>query len=131
MSPGESALMLLPGRSFCTLSPHQLLTLPVGVGVILAMFVCLWYDRLLAKQKAQGKAWASREEYRRLPLVCLGGPLNAASQFWLARNLFLTTSSRPKKCFLELTKFPSRPGQPAHRSTGPSLCSPASSSVWV
>lgn len=47
------------------------------------MFVFLWYDRFLIKSKEQGKAWAQREEYRRLPLACAGGPLYAISQFWL------------------------------------------------
>lgn len=50
------------------------------------MIVCLWYDRFLANAKARGKVWASLEEYRRLPLVCVGGPLNAISQFWLVRR---------------------------------------------
>lgn len=55
----------------------------VGVGAIIAMFVFLWYDNFLQKSKSQGKAWAQREEYRRLPLACVGGPLYALSQFWL------------------------------------------------
>ena len=47
------------------------------------MFIFLWYNRFLEKSKVQGKAWAQREEYRRLPLACVGGPLYALSQFWL------------------------------------------------
>lgn len=47
------------------------------------MFIFLWYDRFLARSKATGKTWAQREEYRRLPLACIGGPLYAISLFWL------------------------------------------------
>ncbi|MCJ1268852.1 hypothetical protein MMC22_008740 [Lobaria immixta] len=68
MSSGKAAVMLLP----------------IGIGAAIAMFVFLWYDRFLIKSKEQGKAWTQREEYRRLPLACAGGPLYAISQFWLA-----------------------------------------------
>jgi hypothetical protein len=54
------------------------------------MFIFLWYDGFLARSKASGKAWAHREEYRRLPLACAGGPLYAISLFWLG------WSSRPE-----------------------------------
>lgn len=54
------------------------------MGGVLAVPVFLWYDRFLAMQKSFGKAWALREEYRRLPLACIGGPLYALSLFWLA-----------------------------------------------
>ena len=49
------------------------------------MLMFLWYDRFLQKSKVEGKAWAQRDEYRRLPLACAGGPLYAVSQFWLVR----------------------------------------------
>lgn len=55
----------------------------VGVGAFIAVFVFLWYDRFLSQKKAQGKTWAHREEYRRLPLACAGGPLYGLSLFWL------------------------------------------------
>lgn len=88
MSPGISALMLQPGKHFVDLIA---LSLPVvvGLGVFLAMLVCFGYDKFLDKMRQRGHYWAFKEEYRRLPLVCIGGPLNAASQFWLA------WSSRP------------------------------------
>ena len=47
------------------------------------MFIFFWYDDYLAKSKADGKKWAFLEEYRRLPLLCVGGPLYAVSLFWL------------------------------------------------
>ena len=31
------------------------------------------------------KVWAQKEEYRRLPLACVGGPLYAISPFWLVK----------------------------------------------
>ena len=85
MKPGEAALMLLPGKSYSYpyLAAFLSDAFQVGLGVSLALVVCFWYDRFLDKAKARGKTWAFREEYRRLPLVCVGGPLNAASQFWL------------------------------------------------
>ena len=39
------------------------------------MFVFFWYDRFLQKKKMQRKAWAQREEFRRLSLACLGGTI--------------------------------------------------------
>lgn len=54
------------------------------MGAVLAVPIFLWYDRFLAKHKAIGKSWALYEEYRRLPLACVGGPLFAISLFWLA-----------------------------------------------
>lgn len=54
------------------------------MGGVLAIPIFLWYDHFLATQKALRKPWALREEYRRLPLACIGGPLYAISLFWLA-----------------------------------------------
>ena len=55
----------------------------VGVGAVIAVFVFLWYDQFLQKNRMKGKIWAQSEEYRRLPLACAGGPLYAISLFWL------------------------------------------------
>ncbi|KAJ5333013.1 hypothetical protein MYU51_005273 [Penicillium brevicompactum] len=67
MSPGISGLMFLP----------------IGVGAVLACFVFLWYDGFLARAKARNASWAYIEEYRRLPLACIGGPLYVISLFWV------------------------------------------------
>ncbi|KAJ5551924.1 Major facilitator superfamily domain general substrate transporter [Penicillium sp. DV-2018c] len=67
MSPGVSGLMFLP----------------IGIGAILACFVFLWYDGYLARAKARNAPWAFIEEYRRLPLACIGGPLYVISLFWV------------------------------------------------
>lgn len=55
----------------------------VGLGVTIVMVGCFRNGHFLAKAKVQGKTWASQEEYRRLPLVCVDEPLNAASQILL------------------------------------------------
>ncbi|MCJ1240806.1 hypothetical protein MMC14_008810, partial [Varicellaria rhodocarpa] len=60
-----------------------LLLLPIAAGAVFAMFIFIWYDSYLSKSKEKGKEWAQREEYRRLPLACIGGPLYAISLFWL------------------------------------------------
>ncbi|KAJ5407443.1 hypothetical protein N7465_008727 [Penicillium sp. CMV-2018d] len=67
MSPGVSGLMFLP----------------IGIGAVLACFVFLWYDGFLARAKARNASWAFIEEYRRLPLACIGGPLYVISLFWI------------------------------------------------
>lgn len=78
MPDGQSALMFLP----------------IGIGAILAIFIFLAWDRYHKKALRTGKAWAQREEYRRLPLACLGVPLFAISEFWLVSNL---VGKRPHK----------------------------------
>ncbi|CAG7989975.1 unnamed protein product [Penicillium olsonii] len=67
MSPGISGLMFLP----------------IGIGAVLACVVFIWYDGYLARAKARNASWAFIEEYRRLPLACIGGPLYVISLFWV------------------------------------------------
>ncbi|CAH0050949.1 unnamed protein product [Clonostachys solani] len=67
MSPGVSALMFIP----------------TGVGALLAVGIFMAWDKFHKKAVEDGKAWARREEFRRLPLACLGGLLFALSEFWL------------------------------------------------
>lgn len=66
-SPGVSGLMFLP----------------MMAGSISAIGVFLWYDAFLRKAQRQNKPWTQKEESRRLPLACLGGPLYVISLFWL------------------------------------------------
>ncbi|KZZ98822.1 Major facilitator superfamily domain, general substrate transporter [Moelleriella libera RCEF 2490] len=61
----------------------SLMFLPVGLGAVLAIFIFMAWDRFHKVSVHRKKPWALREEYRRLPLACLGGPLFALSQFWL------------------------------------------------
>lgn len=57
--------------------------LPIGFGSIFAAPIFLWWDSYLAKAQKRKEKWAEKEEYRRLPLACLGGPLYVVSIFWL------------------------------------------------
>ncbi len=56
----------------------------VAVGAGLTGPVLVYYDEWFEKASKQGKSWTSREEYRRLPVACLGGPCCVISLFWLA-----------------------------------------------
>ncbi len=41
------------------------------------------WDNILYRAQQRGAPWTKREDYRRLPLACLGGPLFVVSLFWL------------------------------------------------
>ena len=62
---------------------RDLLTSAVGVGAFFALSIFLYYDGFLQRAKNRGAHWTTIEEYRRLPLACLGGPLYVISLFWL------------------------------------------------
>ncbi|KAL9107763.1 MAG: hypothetical protein Q9227_007385 [Pyrenula ochraceoflavens] len=57
--------------------------LPIGLGAALCVIIFLWYDSFLAKARKRKAAWAFVEEYRRLPLATVGGPLYVVALFWL------------------------------------------------
>ena len=57
--------------------------LPILIGAVFALGIFIWYDTVLQRAKQARAQWASIEEYRRLPLACLGGPLYVLSLFWL------------------------------------------------
>ncbi len=57
--------------------------LPILVGAVIAFGIFVYYDSILQRAKKAKKHWASIEEYRRLPLACLGGPLYVISLIWL------------------------------------------------
>jgi MFS family permease len=67
MSPGVAGLMFLP----------------IFIGAALSSAIFISYDIFLRKAQGQNKAWTQREEARRLPLACFGGPLIVLSLFWL------------------------------------------------
>ncbi|KAK2827825.1 hypothetical protein FQN49_007306 [Arthroderma sp. PD_2] len=67
MNPGVAGLMYLP--------------IGVGVAAALALFYC--WDSFLHRAKLRHASWSSVEEYRRLPLAVVGGPLFVVSLFWL------------------------------------------------
>ncbi|KHN95574.1 Major facilitator superfamily domain, general substrate transporter [Metarhizium album ARSEF 1941] len=60
-----------------------LMFIPTGIGAVLAIAVFVAWDRFHKRSVERGRPWALREEYRRLPLACIGGPLFALSEFWL------------------------------------------------
>ncbi|TVY75818.1 MFS transporter prlG, partial [Lachnellula suecica] len=60
-----------------------LMFLPIGAGSVLAIGIFIWYDAFLRKAQQQQKPWTRKEESRRLPLACIGGPLYVVSLFWL------------------------------------------------
>ncbi|EFE30773.1 MFS transporter, putative [Trichophyton benhamiae CBS 112371] len=53
----------------------------VGAGIGLGIFLA--YDSFLQRAKSRRTSWSSIEEYQRLPLACLGGPLYMVALFWL------------------------------------------------
>ena len=57
--------------------------IPIAVGAVFACGIFLYYDSILQKAKQNNAPWSSIEEYRRLPLACIGGPLIVLSLFWL------------------------------------------------
>lgn len=57
--------------------------LPIGGGACLSLPIFWYWDFFLAKASARGAPWTNREEFRRLPLALLGGPMFVISLFWL------------------------------------------------
>jgi len=56
---------------------------PIALGSLIAAPIYLWWDSYLAKAQKRNAKWAQQEEYRRLPLACIGGPLYVVSLFWI------------------------------------------------
>ncbi|KAI4179466.1 MAG: hypothetical protein LQ346_007189 [Caloplaca aetnensis] len=57
--------------------------LAIGVGAFLSVGIFMYWDSILVRAKRRNAPWTLVEEYRRLPLACLGGPLYVISLFWL------------------------------------------------
>ena len=57
--------------------------LPIIAGAGAACGLFIWYDHILERAKKRHAPWSDLEEYRRLPLACLAGPLCVVSLFWL------------------------------------------------
>ncbi|KAL8996490.1 MAG: hypothetical protein Q9169_003999 [Polycauliona sp. 2 TL-2023] len=57
--------------------------LAIGVGAFLATGIFMYWDSMLIRAKKTNALWPQIEEYRRLPLACIGGPLYVISLFWL------------------------------------------------
>jgi len=57
--------------------------LPIAAGASGATGIFLYYDSILRRAQSQNKPWTQKEESRRLPLACLGGPMYVIALFWL------------------------------------------------
>ncbi|KXH39787.1 hypothetical protein CSIM01_07807 [Colletotrichum simmondsii] len=57
--------------------------LPIGVGALLSGAFYMFWDIYLERSIKLGKQWAKKEEMRRLPLACAGGPIFVVAVFWL------------------------------------------------
>ncbi|CAG8172985.1 unnamed protein product [Penicillium olsonii] len=57
--------------------------LPILPGSVLAFLVFFLYSSRHSKSLKAGLAWAQSEEYRRLPLACIGAPTIPIALFWL------------------------------------------------
>lgn len=57
--------------------------LPIGGGALLTIPIFFGWEQAHLWAQRNGYAWAKREELRRLPLACVGGPLFFISLFWL------------------------------------------------
>jgi len=57
--------------------------LPIGIGSVIACCIYLYWDHIIENAKKRDAPWARKEEYRRLPLACLGGPLFVIALFWI------------------------------------------------
>jgi hypothetical protein len=55
----------------------------VVIGVLFGLPIFFCFDSFLHRARKRLKPWALIEEYRRLPLACVGGPLCVISLFWL------------------------------------------------
>ncbi|KAE8353033.1 major facilitator superfamily domain-containing protein [Aspergillus coremiiformis] len=58
--------------------------LPIALGALIGFLIFLAYDSYLQRAKSLHAPWSTVEEYQRLPLACLGGPLYILALFWLA-----------------------------------------------
>ncbi|KHN98269.1 fluconazole resistance protein (FLU1) [Metarhizium album ARSEF 1941] len=80
-------------RDLYGLSPGEtgLTYLLIGAGGLISLPVFWYWDVALMRAQERGSWWSKREESRRLPLACLGGPLFVISLFWLGFSAKMTT----------------------------------------
>ncbi|KAF4541980.1 uncharacterized protein LTHEOB_8134 [Lasiodiplodia theobromae] len=64
-------------------STSGLAFLPVAGGCVAALGIFFWYEARYAKFKSTEALWTFDDEYRRLPLACIGGPGVVVALFWL------------------------------------------------
>lgn len=68
-----------------TAGERGLTFLAIGVGSVIAFGIYLSWDAYLAHvgKKEVRPRWYGQEEYRRVPLACIGAPMLVLSLFWL------------------------------------------------
>lgn len=57
--------------------------LPIGIGALISLPIFYAYDGYLRRAQEHKRPWSMQEEYRRVPLACLGGPMFVIALFWL------------------------------------------------
>ncbi|KAK0706947.1 major facilitator superfamily domain-containing protein [Lasiosphaeria miniovina] len=57
--------------------------LAILAGCLLSLPIFFAYDTILRRAQDRDAPWTRHEEYRRLPLACIGGPMFVISLFWL------------------------------------------------
>lgn len=131
MSPGIAALAFIPSKS--QLRIHVYLSrlnrlVKVSMGACLDIFIVVAWDRYLLRAKIRGDAWAFSEEYRRIPLACLGGPLCALALFWLVSPPQLSNVQDGHNRMADNGTY--RAGRLIPTVTGLCLCLLASHMAW-
>ncbi|KAI1392347.1 major facilitator superfamily protein [Hypoxylon trugodes] len=80
----EAYPIVFEGIYGMTAGERGLMFIPIAVGALLSFIIYLTYDRIYQRAQMRDKHWVKVEEYRCLPLACIGGPLLSATIFWLA-----------------------------------------------
>ena len=76
-------LRLLQVRSSSDLPVDQITNVfAVALGAVIGFGCFLLWDACHLNAYKNGARWTQQEEYRRLPLACVGGPLCVTSLFW-------------------------------------------------
>ncbi|RJE22247.1 transporter [Aspergillus sclerotialis] len=57
--------------------------LPIAAGSVFTGTIFIAWDNYCQRATAKGQTWVKCEEYRRLPIACIGGPLYSIAMFWL------------------------------------------------
>jgi len=57
--------------------------LPIGIGAICSAPIYIWWNSILRKARKRNAPWTKQEEYNRLPLACIGGPMFVISLLWI------------------------------------------------
>jgi MFS family permease len=92
LSAGITGLAFLPSKihiSFYNTFTNSFSVLPGSIMAFIAFFL---YSSHHSKALKAGLSWATLEEYRRLPLACIGAPAIPIALFWLGWSSKLSIS---------------------------------------